>query len=103
MTENEIRINETTMWREWITVRGLEPITLQDIDDRLAELKQQVKVEPEVKVNFAEVLDDMIKELQTEQQTIQNANNDDDWEKYCWDVCDHQLKILYQLRSKISA
>ena len=49
MTENEIRINETTMWREWITVRGLEPITLQDIDDRLAELKQQVKVEPEVK------------------------------------------------------
>jgi len=43
MTENEIRINETTMWREWITVRGLEPITLQDIDDRLAELKQQVK------------------------------------------------------------
>ena len=49
MTENEIRINETTMWREWITVRGLEPITLQDIDDRLAELKQQVKVGPEVK------------------------------------------------------
>lgn len=50
MTENEIRINETTMWREWITARGLEPITLQDIDDRLAELKQRMKVEPEVKV-----------------------------------------------------
>ena len=65
--------------------------------------QQQGQVQPVVKVNFADILDDMIKELQTEQQTIQNANRDDDWEKYCCEVCDNQLKILYQLQSKISA
>ena len=70
---------------------------------KIAGLKLASRLEPQVMLNFADILDDMIKELQTEQQTIQNANRDDDWEEYCYNVCDNQLKILYQLQSKISA
>lgn len=98
MTENEIRINETTMWREWITVRGLEPITLQDIDDRLAELKQQVKVEPEVKVNFAGVkkeFEDKFRHLDDDHKKVYSAYSIID----LWKWFEQKLKEA----SKISA
>jgi hypothetical protein len=34
-------IDENKMWREWITVRGLEPIPLKDINERISELEKE--------------------------------------------------------------
>ena len=74
-----------------------------DICKELERESKQNSVKSEAIVNFADILDDMIKELQTEQQTIQNDNRSDDWENYCYEVCDNQLKILYELRSRIES
>lgn len=79
---------------------------MNDADKRLLALHERLKAiqgQAKVKMNFAEILDDMIKELQTEQQTIQNANRFDDWENYCYEVINNQLEILYQLQDKILA
>lgn len=39
----DTKLKENKMWREWITVKGLTPINLADIDERIKELNESKK------------------------------------------------------------
>ena len=42
--EVDVKIAENKMWREWITIKGLEPISLKDIDERIIELELEKQI-----------------------------------------------------------